>query len=62
MACFCGCEEFEKNPDGKIMGCVKCNHTDKIIVMNGVRLQEKMSNNHKNVIPTLVNLFANNFY
>ena len=26
MACFCGCEEFVKNPNGKIMGCVKCNH------------------------------------
>ena len=23
---FCGCEEFVKNPNGKIMGCVKCNH------------------------------------
>ena len=26
MACFCGCETFEKHPDGKIVGCVKCNH------------------------------------
>ena len=26
MTCFCGCEEFVKNSDGKIMGCVKCNH------------------------------------
>ncbi|HJM45877.1 MAG TPA: hypothetical protein QGF44_02760 [Candidatus Nitrosopelagicus sp.] len=26
MACFCGCEEFVKNSNGKIMGCVKCNH------------------------------------
>ena len=26
MTCFCGCEEFVKNPNGKIMGCVKCNH------------------------------------
>ena len=26
MACFCRCEEFVKNSDGKIMGCVKCNH------------------------------------
>ncbi len=26
MTCFCGCENFEKHPDGKIVGCVKCNH------------------------------------
>ena len=26
MACFCGCETFEKHTDGKIVGCVKCNH------------------------------------
>ena len=26
MACFCGCEEFVKNPNGKIMGCVNCTH------------------------------------
>ena len=26
MACFCGCEVFENDPDGKILGCVKCNH------------------------------------
>ena len=26
MTCFCGCENFEKNPSGKILGCVKCNH------------------------------------
>ena len=26
MVCFCGCEEFEKNPNGKILGCVKCHH------------------------------------
>ena len=26
MACFCGCDGFKKNPDGKIMGCVKCKH------------------------------------
>ena len=26
MACFCGCETFEKHPNGKIVGCVKCNH------------------------------------
>ena len=26
MTCFCGCEEFVKSPNGKIMGCVKCNH------------------------------------
>jgi hypothetical protein len=26
MACFCGCETYEKNPDGRIIGCMKCNH------------------------------------
>ena len=26
MACFCGCETFEKHPEGKIVGCVKCHH------------------------------------
>ena len=26
MACFCGCDTFEKHPKGKIVGCVKCNH------------------------------------
>tara|TARA_B100001750_G_scaffold2244_1_gene1845 strand:+ start:469 stop:705 length:237 start_codon:yes stop_codon:yes gene_type:complete len=26
MACFCGCEDFEKDPNGKILGCVKCTH------------------------------------
>ena len=26
MACFCGCEIFEKHVDCKIVGCVKCNH------------------------------------
>ena len=26
MTCFCGCEEYVKNSNGKIMGCVKCNH------------------------------------
>ena len=26
MTCFCGCEEYVKNANGKIMGCVNCNH------------------------------------
>ena len=26
MTCFCGCEEFEKNPNGQFVGCVKCGH------------------------------------
>ncbi len=26
MACFCGCESFEKDPNGFKVGCVKCNH------------------------------------
>ena len=62
MACFCGCDEFKKNPDGKIMGCVIVIMEDKIMIMNGVNLQERMLNNHRNEILTLDNLFANNFY
>ena len=26
MACFCGCETYEKNEDGFKIACVKCNH------------------------------------
>ena len=26
MACFCGCKEYVKSSNGKIMGCVNCNH------------------------------------
>jgi len=26
MACFCGCEEYQKNPNGYLVGCVKCGH------------------------------------
>ena len=26
MACFCGCETFEKDPNGFKAGCVKCHH------------------------------------
>ena len=26
MACFCGCQIFEKDPDGFKAGCVKCHH------------------------------------
>ena len=26
MACFCGCNNFEKNPNGQKVGCVKCGH------------------------------------
>ena len=26
MACFCGCNDFEKNPNGQKVGCVKCGH------------------------------------
>ena len=54
MACFCGCETFEKHVDGKIVGCVKCNHGRQFMMMNGERLLEKMSDNLKNVILTLV--------
>ena len=35
---------------------------DRIMMMNGVNLQERMLNNHRNEILTLDNLFANNFY
>jgi Zn ribbon nucleic-acid-binding protein len=26
MACFCGCEIYEKNDDGFKIACVKCGH------------------------------------
>ena len=26
MACFCGCEKFEKNPNGAKISCMKCGH------------------------------------
>ena len=26
MVCFCGCESFEKDPNGFKAGCVKCKH------------------------------------
>jgi len=26
MTCFCGCNDFEKNLNGQILGCVKCGH------------------------------------
>jgi Zn ribbon nucleic-acid-binding protein len=26
MTCFCGCDIFEKDPNGFKVGCVKCNH------------------------------------
>ncbi len=26
MACFCGCETYEKNPDGFKSACRKCGH------------------------------------
>ena len=26
MTCFCGCNDFEKNPNGQYVGCVKCGH------------------------------------
>ena len=26
MACFCGCENFEKNPNGQFVACVKFGH------------------------------------
>jgi len=26
MTCFCGCETYEKDPNGFKVGCVKCNH------------------------------------
>ena len=27
MTCFCGCEEFEKNPNGQFVGCVTVSYT-----------------------------------
>ncbi len=46
MACFCGCETYEKNPDGFKVGCVKCglglqNHDDEFI--NSARANEQQS-------------------
>ena len=26
MACFCGCENFEKNPNGQFLAWVNCGH------------------------------------
>ena len=26
MTCFCGCSNFEKNPRGQFLACVKCGH------------------------------------
>jgi len=26
MTCFCGSNDFEKNPNGLKVGCVKCGH------------------------------------
>ena len=26
MACFCGCDTYEKNGNGFHIGCVKCGH------------------------------------
>ena len=61
MACFCGCEEFVKNPNGKIMGCVNCNH-GRQNHDDAWRESERMKNNHKNEILILDKLFPNNFY
>jgi len=56
MACFCGCNDFEKNPNGQILGCVKCghgrqNHDDKFR-----ESARGMKGSHKNVTLILVNL------
>ncbi|MDI1496066.1 MAG: hypothetical protein K8823_1374 [Cenarchaeum symbiont of Oopsacas minuta] len=26
MVCFCGCDKFEKNPDGSKISCMNCGH------------------------------------
>jgi Zn ribbon nucleic-acid-binding protein len=46
MVCFCGCETYEKNPDGFKVGCVKCghglqNHDDEF--RNSARANEQQS-------------------
>ena len=56
MACFCGCNDFEKNPNGQYVGCVKCghgrqNHDDKY--RESARKNEEQS---QNVTLILVNL------
>ena len=40
MACFCGCENFEKNPNGQFVACVKCGHGRQIMMKNLGNLQE----------------------
>ena len=46
MACFCGCDDFEKNPNGQFLACVKCghgrqNHDDKF--RESARMNEEQS-------------------
>jgi Zn ribbon nucleic-acid-binding protein len=49
MACFCGCETYEKNEDGFKIACVKCGH--------GPQNHNDEFRNHKvkNVMQTLDN-------
>ena len=58
MACFCGCNEFEKDPNGRILGCVKCTHGRQNHDEEFREAARKMNNSHKNVIQTLVRFYS----
>jgi len=56
MTCFCGCNDFEKNPNCQKVGCVKCghgrqNHDDKYR-----ESARRMKSSHKNETLILDNL------
>ena len=55
MTCFCGCDDFEKNPNGQFLACVKCGHGHQIMMINLENLQEQMKSSHKSVMLTSVN-------
>jgi len=40
MACFCGCNDFEKNPNGQKVGCVNVVMDAKIMMTNIENLRE----------------------
>ena len=56
MACFCGCKDFEKNPNGQYVGCENVVMDAKIMMTNIENLQERMKSSHKNVTLILDNL------
>ena len=57
MTCFCGCDDFEKNPNGQMVGCVKCghgrqNHDDKY--RESARMNEEQSQNETLILVSLL--------